>query len=186
LAEIQKVDFDTPLPEMSFEPAGNAILSKAPAQPASNDTTDLLKDLGLPSETENAATYEPPDAPEPIRPPTSIIEPEAPTPPPQLTKPAPPLLDVEPLETPPVIDLVLAPTPEPPKPEALATPLLPLLVSEPQVEQPTPIPIACCIWRWCPPSLWRLHLGPILNGTSTAGLLLSLSIRTRGSHRHGR
>jgi hypothetical protein len=142
LAEIQKVDFDTPLPEMSFEPAGNAILSKAPAQPASNDTTDLLKDLGLPPETENTATYEPPDAPEPIRPPTSIIEPEAPTPPPQLTKPAPPLLDVEPLETPPVIDLVLAPTPEPPKPEALATPLLPLLVSEPQVEQPTPTPIA--------------------------------------------
>jgi hypothetical protein len=138
-AEIQKVDFDTPLPEMSFEPAGNALLSSAPKASAPDDTVDLLNDLGLPPEAENTAKYDPPDAPEPVLPPTRITEsqnPPAPTP--LLTKPAPPLLDSEPLETPPVIDLAQAPTPEPPKPEPAATPATPPLAAE----QPASTPIA--------------------------------------------
>ena len=138
-AEIQKVDFDTPLPEMSFEPAGNALLSSAPNTSAPDDTVDLLNDLGLPPEAENTAKYDPPDAPEPVLPPARITEsqiPPAPTP--LLTKPAPPLLDSEPLETPPVIDLAQAPTPEPPKPEPAATPATPPLAAE----QPASTPIA--------------------------------------------
>jgi len=123
-AEIQKVDFDTPLPEMSFEPAGNALLSSAPKAAAPDDTVDLLNDLGLPPQAENTATYEPPDTPEPVLPPARITEPQAPAPTALLTKPAPPLLDSEPLETPPVMNLALAPTPEPPKPEPAATPQL--------------------------------------------------------------
>ena len=138
-AEIQKVDFDTPLPEMSFEPAGNALLSSPPNTSAPNDTVDLLNDLGLPPEAENTAKYDPPDAPEPVLPPARITEsqiPPAPTP--LLTKPAPPLLDSEPLETPLVIDLAQAPTPEPPKPEPTATPATPPLAAE----QPASTPIA--------------------------------------------
>lgn len=138
-AEIQKVDFDTPLPEMSFEPAGNALLSSAPNTSAPDDTVDLLNDLGLPPEAENTAKYDPPDAPEPVLPPARITEsqiPPAPTP--LLTKPAPPLLDSEPLETPPVIDLAQAPTPEPPKPEPAATPATPPLAAE----QPASTPVA--------------------------------------------
>jgi hypothetical protein len=123
-AEIQKVDFDTPLPEMSFEPAGNALLSSAPKAAAPDDTVDLLNDLGLPPQAENTATYEPPDTPEPVLPPARIADLQAPAPTAFLTKPAPPLLDSEPLETPPVVDLALAPTPEPPKPEPAATPQL--------------------------------------------------------------
>ena len=123
-AEIQKVDFDTPLPEMSFEPAGNALLSSAPKAATPNDTVDLLNDLGLPPQAENTATYEPPDTPEPVLPPARITEPQAPAPTALLTKPAPPLLDSEPLETPPVMNLALAPTPEPPKLEPAATPQL--------------------------------------------------------------
>jgi hypothetical protein len=123
-AEIQKVDFDTPLPEMSFEPAGNALLSSAQKAAAPDDTVDLLNDLGLPPQAENTATYEPPDTPDPVLPPARIADPQAPAPTAFLTKPAPPLLDSEPLETPPVVDLALAPTPEPPKPEPAATPQL--------------------------------------------------------------
>ena len=138
-AEIQKVDFDTPLPEMSFEPAGNALLSSAPKTSAPDDTVDLLNDLGLPPEAENTAQYDPPDAPEPVLPPARITEPQnPPAPTPLLTKPAPPLLDSEPLETPPVIDLAQAPTPEPPKPEPAATPATPPLAAE----QPASTPIA--------------------------------------------
>ena len=135
-AEIQKVDFDTPLPEMSFEPAGNALLSNAPKASAPDDTNDLLNDLGLPPQPENTAKYEPPETPEPIRPPARTSEPQTTAPTPLLTKPAPPLLDSEPLETPPVIDLAQAPTPEPPKPEPVATQTPPPLVAE----QPAPTP----------------------------------------------
>jgi hypothetical protein len=123
-AEIQKVDFDTPLPEMSFEPAGNALLSSAPKATTPDDTVDLLNDLGLPPQAENTTTYEPPDTPEPVLPPARITEPQTPAPTALLSKPAPPLLDSEPLETPPVVDLALALTPEPPKPEPAATPQL--------------------------------------------------------------
>jgi hypothetical protein len=137
-AEIQKVDFDTPLPEMSFEPAGNALLSNAPSPPAPDETNDLLNDLGLPPQAENAAKYEPPDTPEPVLPPARITKPEATAPTPLLTKPAPPLLDSEPLDIPPVVDLAQAPTPEPPKPEPAATQTPQPLMAE----QPAPTPMA--------------------------------------------
>ena len=149
-AEIQKVDFDTPLPEMSFEPAGNALLSSAPKAAAPDDTVDLLNDLGLPPQAENTATYEPPDTPEPVLPPARITEPQTPAPTALLTKPAPPLLDSEPLETPPVMNLALAPTPEPPKPEPAATPQLapkqasttPMASATTPPQQPKPSAIA--------------------------------------------
>ena len=141
-AEIQKVDFDTPLPEMSFEPAGNALLSKAPAGSTPNDTNDLLNDLGLPPQAESTTKYEPPDSPEPVLPPAPITEPEAPEPTPLLTKPAPPLLDSEPLETPPVFDLVQAPATEPMKPETSAAPVLSPVVAEQPAQPPTSPPLA--------------------------------------------
>lgn len=150
-AEIQKVDFETPLPEMSFEPAGNALLSSAPRTSAPDDTVDLLNDLGLPPEAENTAKYDPPDAPEPVLPHARITESQTPpAPTPLLTKPAPPLLDSEPLETPPVIDLAQAPTPEPPKPEPAATPQLapeqasttPIASATPPPQPPQPSAIA--------------------------------------------
>jgi hypothetical protein len=121
-AEIQKVDFDTPLPEVSFEPAGNALLSKSPAGSTPNDTNDLLNDLGLPPQAESTTKYEPADSPEPVLPPARITEPEAPEPTPRLTKPAPPLLDTETFEIPSALDIVQAPTPEPLKPETSAAP----------------------------------------------------------------
>ena len=142
LAEIQKVDFDTPLPEMSFEPAGNALLSKSPTGSTPNDTNDLLNDLGLPPQAESTTKYEPADSPEPILPPARITEPEAPEPTPLLTKPAPPLLDSEPLETPPVFDLAQSPTPEPPKPETSAAPATSPVVAEQPAQPPTSPPVA--------------------------------------------
>jgi hypothetical protein len=142
LAEIQKVDFDTPLPEMSFEPAGNALLSKSPTGSTPNDTNDLLNDLGLPPQAESTTKYEPADSPEPILPPARITEPEAPEPTPLLTKPAPPLLDSEPLETPPVFDLTQSPTPEPPKPETPTAPATSPVVAEQPAQPLTSPPLA--------------------------------------------
>lgn len=139
-AEIQKVDFDTPLPEMSFEPAGNALLSKAPAGSTPDNTNDLLNDLGLPPQAESTAKYEPPETPEPVLPPARITEPEAQAPTTLLTNPSPPLLDSEPLETPPVFDLAQAPTPEPPKPETSAPPAPSPVTIEQPAQPPTPTP----------------------------------------------
>jgi hypothetical protein len=141
-AEIQKVDFDTPLPEMSFEPAGNALLSKSPAESAPENTNDLLDDLGLLPQAENTTKYEPPETPEPVLPPTRITNPEASAPTTLLTKPSPPLLDSEPLETPPVFDLAQSPTPEPPKPEASAPPALSPVLAEQPAQTPTLPPLA--------------------------------------------
>ena len=141
-AEIQKVDFDTPLPEMSFEPAGNALLSKSPAESAPNDTNDLLNDLGLSPQAESTTKYEPPETPAPILPSARINEPEAPAPTTLLTKPSPPLLDSEPLETPPVFDLAQSQTPEPPKPEASAPPAPSPVVAEEHAQPPTAPPLA--------------------------------------------
>ena len=121
-AEIQKVDFETPLPEISFEPAGNELLTQAPPQSSEDETKDLMEDLGLPPQTEDIAGYEPAEAPAPVLPPTQIPDSKIPVPAPPPSKPAPPLLDAEPLETPPVFDLAQAATPSPPKPEASATP----------------------------------------------------------------
>jgi hypothetical protein len=141
-AEIQKVDFDTPLPEMSFEPAGNALLSKAPAGSTPDDTNDLLNDLGLPPQVESTTKYEPPETPEPVLPPARITKPEVSAPTTLLTNPAPPLLDSEPLETPPVFDLAQAPTPEPQKPEAVAPPVPSPVVTEQPAQLPTAPPLA--------------------------------------------
>jgi len=141
-AEIQKVDFDTPLPEMSFEPAGNALLSKAPAGSTPDDTNDLLNDLGLPPQVESTTKYEPPETPEPVLPPARITKPEVSAPTTLLTNPAPPLLDSEPLETPPVFDLAQAPTPEPSKPEAVAPPVPSPVVTEQTAQLPTAPPLA--------------------------------------------
>jgi len=141
-AEIQKVDFDTPLPEMSFEPAGNALLSKAPAGSTPDDTNDLLNDLGLPPQVESTTKYEPPETPEPVLPPARITKPEVSAPTTLLTNPAPPLLDSEPLETPPVFDFAQAPTPEPPKPEAVAPPVPSPVVTEQPAQLPTAPPLA--------------------------------------------
>ena len=141
-AEIQKVDFDTPLPEMSFEPAGNALLSKAPAGSTPDNTNDLLNDLGLPPQAESTAKYEPPETPEPVLPPARITKPEVSTQTTLLTNPSPPLLDSEPLETPPVFDLAQAPTPEPRKPEAVAPPVPSPVVTEQTAQLPTAPPLA--------------------------------------------
>jgi hypothetical protein len=136
-AEIQKVDFDTPLPEMSFEPAGNALLAKPQADSAPD--TDLLKDLGLPPQVEETAKYEPPEAPAPVLPPSRIQEPEAPSQRPLLTKPEPPPLDAQPLEFPPVFDFVQAPTPEPIEVETPPTPA-PAVAEQPAAQPPTATP----------------------------------------------
>lgn len=140
-AEIQKVDFETPLPEMSFEPAGNALLAKP--QTDSAPDTDLLKDLGLPPQTEETAKYEPPETPAPVLPPSRSQEPQAPAPRPILTKPEPPPLENQPTEFPPVFDFAQAPTPEPIVVEPTAPPSptpAPMVVeqSTPQPPEPTP------------------------------------------------
>ncbi len=109
-AEIQKVDFETPLPEMSFEPAGNELLAQSPPTSDADDTVSLLEDLGMPPQSQNA-TYEPAEAPEPVLPPTRMKNAEAPLPKEPLDKPAPPLLDSFPLETPPVFELAQAEAP---------------------------------------------------------------------------
>ena len=136
-AEIQKVDFDTPLPEMSFEPAGNALLAKPQADSAPD--TDLLNDLGLPPQAEETAKYEAPETPAPVLPPSRIQEPEAPAPRPILTKPEPPPLDTQPLEFPPVFDFVQAPTPEPIEVEPPPTPA-PAVAEQPAAQTPTTTP----------------------------------------------
>ena len=88
-AEIQKVDFETPLPEMSFEPAGNELLAQSPPASDADDTVSLLEDLGMPPQSEDA-TYEPAEAPEPVLPPTRMKNAEGPLPKQPLDKPAPP------------------------------------------------------------------------------------------------
>lgn len=139
-AEIQKVDFDTPLPEISFEPAGNELLAQSPPESAPDATNDLMQDLGLPQQDGSPTGYEPADTPEPVLPPTPIRETEIPASPPPISKPAPPLLDVEPLETPPVFDLAQA-TPLPtPIPEATATPTPATTPTPALAEQPAPAP----------------------------------------------
>jgi len=162
-AEIQKVDFDTPLPEMSFEPAGNALLSKPQANAAPE--SDLLEDLGLPPQVEERPKYEPPDTPSPVLPPARIVETEAPPQRPFLANPEPPPLDTQPLELPPIFDFARAPTPaptpsrdgspsrppdnaptpattpQPPKPSAVAVISPQEPPAPPKVEQPaTPAP----------------------------------------------
>ncbi len=144
LAEIQKVDFETPLPEMFFDPPGNELLAKPPTQSSQPETNELLQDLGLPLEADTSSTYEPADAPEPVLPPTRAQESEvASSSVPLLTKPAPPILDLEPLETPPSFDFVQAQTPEPPTKEISATPELTATPTPmASLERPEPAPTA--------------------------------------------
>jgi hypothetical protein len=144
LAEIQKVDFETPLPEMFFDPPGNELLAKPPTRSSQPETNELLQDLGLPLEEDTSSTYEQADAPEPVLPPARAQESEvAPSSVPHLTKPAPPILDLEPLETPPSFDFVQAQTPEPPAKEISAIPE-PTAIPSPMasLERPEPAPTA--------------------------------------------
>ena len=135
-AEIQKVDFETPLPEMSFDPAGNALLAKPQPQADSAPDNDLLNDLGLPPQVEETAKYEPPETPAPVLPPSRIPEPQAPAPRPSLPKPEPPPLENQPMEFPPVFDFAQAPTPEPIDVEP------PAVAEQPASAFPAPIPTA--------------------------------------------
>lgn len=150
-AEIQKVDFDTPLPEMSFEPVGNALLASKPKESAPD--ADLLQDLGLPPQSEKKTSkYEPADVPAPVLPPprATEIEPETPIAAATLLeKPAPPLLDLAPIQTPPLIDFAHAPTPVPspsPSPSESEPPSAPMvaaarvLVAEKPQSTPSPEP----------------------------------------------
>ncbi len=140
--EIQKIDFETPLPEMNLDLAGNELLSLSlPEDSGENTDTiaeeeseDLMRELGLPEEV-------PAPAPTPRTP-------SQPTPtPPIFTadfKPAPPPLELEriPLEQKP-IEIALA-TPQPtPIAESTPTPApvteeAPVLVVD--LPQPTPEP----------------------------------------------
>lgn len=135
-AEIQKVDFETPLPEMSFDPAGNALLAKPQPQADSAPDNDLLNDLGLPPQVEETAKYEPPETPAPVLPPSRIPEPQAPAPRPSLPKPEPPPLENQRMEFPPVFDFAQAPTPEPIDVEP------PAVAEQPASAFPAPIPTA--------------------------------------------
>jgi hypothetical protein len=93
LDEIQRIDFETPLPEMNLNPAGNELLGsdsspdilEIPEDETSDSAADLMRDLGLPEE-------EPTPRPA-IRPPAQPI----PTPPifTENFKPAPPTLEAE-------------------------------------------------------------------------------------------
>jgi len=142
-AEIQKVDFETPLPEMSFDPPGNELLAKPLTRSSQPETNELLHDLGLPPQA-TSNTYEPADAPEPVLPPSRAQESEiASSSVPLLTKPAPPILDLEPLETPPSFDFVQAQIPEPPAKEISAI-TEPAMIPAPvdSQERPETVPTA--------------------------------------------
>lgn len=113
--EIQKIDFETPLPEMDFSPAGNEVLAADPEP----DSSALVEDLGLPKS--EAPSYERAEAPPPVIPPEdwepeSIALPEPPPSVPVLEKPAPPPLDIA--ELPPSPSLA----PPPSAPVEFATP----------------------------------------------------------------
>ncbi len=152
-AEIQKIDFETPLPEMNLDPAGNELLGSGqtedfveiPEEVAEENTADLMRDLGLPDEA-------PP--PEPLS-----RTPAQPTPTPQIFtadfKPAPPPLELEtnPAPAPQPLEIAVTtprPTPEPtpapvvadlpsPTPAPTATPEI---VQEIVAASPTPAPTA--------------------------------------------
>ncbi|MFM8364160.1 MAG: hypothetical protein ACKOAS_03320 [Verrucomicrobiota bacterium] len=141
LAEIQKIDFETPLPEMSFEPVGNELLGDVPAEApqefpeeiAEEDTRDILRDLGLPDRSQ--LPPEPDPTPQPASsPPVFNAD----------FKPAPPPLEAPPPSSTESLNLVLAqldstPTPTPtPEPEPSHPPEpTPVLVQAPE---PTPVP----------------------------------------------
>ena len=69
LNEIQQIDFETPLPEMNFEPAGNELIQLASPTPESEahyqsySSQTLLNDLGLP--VDNDQVLEPSIPPNP-------------------------------------------------------------------------------------------------------------------------
>lgn len=145
--EIQKVDFETPLPEMNLSPAGNDLLGQGQSGdfvkiPEEENTADLLRDLGLPDEA-------PP--PEPIA--RATAEP-TPTPPIFTAdfKPAPPPLELEtnPSTSPQQLEIAVA-TPAPTS-ESTPAPVIAELPSptpappeaqeiEPETATPTPAPV---------------------------------------------
>lgn len=130
--EIQKIDFETPLPEMMTGPAGNELLQDNLLSPkeasADVETHDLLRDLGMPT---------PPMPKKSPPPPTVDFKPP-------LEKPEPPTL--EPETAPPLSDTLLAlltsepealPTPKPEKPKP-TLPLTPSAIAK--VEEPSAVP----------------------------------------------
>jgi len=149
--EIQKIDFETPLPEMNLDPAGNELLGsgqtedfvEVPEEVAEENTADLMRDLGLPDE---------PPPPEPVS--RTPAQP-APTPPIFTAefKPAPPPLELETIPAPKPLEIAVStpsPTPEPtpapvvadlpsPTPAPTATPEI---VQEIVAASPTPAPTA--------------------------------------------
>lgn len=149
--EIQKIDFETPLPEMDFSPAANEVLAADPEP----ESSALMEDLGLPKS--EAPSYERAEAPPPVVPPEdwepeSIALPEPPPPVPVLEKPAPPPLDVAELPTGPSLDPppsapVEFPTPTPrplqrgPSAVALVPAPRPPAASTPAPDA-TPLPVA--------------------------------------------
>ena len=134
--EIQKIDFETPLPEMTSGPAGNELLQDNRLFPKEDsvevETHDLLRDLGMPT----------PPMPKKTPPPAQVESK------PPLEKPEPPPL--EPETAPTLSDTLLAlltsepeviptPTPAPEKPKP-TTPAAPSAVAK--VEEPSTVPSA--------------------------------------------
>lgn len=84
IEEIQKIDFDTPLPEMTFDHAGNELLqtndlSGTPRELTEEETNAaLLSDLGIPTQSPSQAKNQ--SQPNPNPPPPLILEDDTSTP----------------------------------------------------------------------------------------------------------
>jgi len=141
--EIQKIDFETPLPEMNLDPAGNELLSLSMPEDslentdtiAEEESADLMRELGLPEEVPTPAPI--PRAPAQPTPTPPIFTADFKPAPPPLELETTPLLEQQPIE------ITLA-TPQPtPMPESTPTPTpepeeAPVLVVD--LPQPTPVP----------------------------------------------
>ncbi len=138
--EIQKIDFETPLPEMNLDPAGNELLGagqseefvEIPEEVAEENTADLMRDLGLPDEA-------PP--PDPVS-----RTPAQPTPtPPIFTaefKPAPPPLELETSPTTSQAPIEIAAATPAPTPEPTPSPTPATVVANAPSLTPSPTEIA--------------------------------------------
>ena len=108
IEEIQKIDFESPLPEMTFEPTGNELLKGNDLYANETDIAEedsnaaLLRDLGMPSQP-TMPSSQPSETPA-----------KQPTPAPNIPSPSPPLLVRE------EINSISNPIPD--EPTATATP----------------------------------------------------------------
>jgi hypothetical protein len=154
-SEIQKIDFDTPLPEMFNGPAGNELLKKNTLTASKEDaftevdSRSILRDLGLPQPT-------------PFQQKRTPSAPASSTSKPPLEKPAPPVFEPElpasiadtvsnlpsatpePTQTPkpprpPVAPSAIAVVEEPPAPSSIPATLLAAIATP--TPQPTPSPL---------------------------------------------